>query len=89
MFIWPAGDVTGAVYWDALEWLVRERPAESGAYAVGVPSEEGWARVAELIAEHNETIRPAEEPAAEQAAGEPPAEPEPPRRGPGRPRKEA
>lgn len=90
MFIWPNGDVTGSVRWDELARLVGERPDVSEFFPLDAPGKEGWVRLEMLLAEHVERTQPADESAGDEpAADESTVEPEPPRRGPGRPRKEA
>jgi len=86
MFIWPDGQITGAEHWDALAWLVGEKPDESSYYANGRPSKDGWGRLEALLKEHVELVNPPQPEAAEEAA-EPEPEPEAPKRR-GRPPKE-
>jgi hypothetical protein len=58
MFIWPDGQVTGAEHWDALAWLLSEKPDESAYYADGRPSKAGWSRLEALHKEHYELVNP-------------------------------
>jgi len=94
MFIWPDGQITGAEHWEVLAQLVGEKPKESDHYPAGAPTKAGWDRLEAHLTEHLQAVTPPqpEETEPEESrvnadqAGE---ETAPPKRGPGRPRKES
>lgn len=98
MFVWPDGSVTGSERWDALGWLITEKPAESDFYAAGHPTKAGWAVLQGLFEEHYKLVNPPEPEQSDAELADMEAEAdaqaaasraEQPKRGPGRPRKEA